>query len=316
MAISEDTHEHENIHKISSSKRTHKRVSKKTVDDGSKKKKIKLMVIIILVLLVIQLYAIQFLIVNEEYRKPDYDWDDDGLTNEWEQQYKLDPRDSTDRDLDPDMDSLTNIQEFENNTNPLKSDSDGDYLPDNWEILYGFDPVDHWDNSTDSDEDGLTNYEEFQIATDPLNADTDYDSLPDAWEYEYNFDPLNDTEPLKDFDNDNVTNLGEYLNGTHPRMKDTDGDDIDDHWEIHNSLNPLNGTDAEADPDLDEQLLKNLASERLLRRLAVLDLSPGELPHVGQTSGRPSLRCEYPLFAHDDGTDHVESPRHWRSHSP
>ena len=48
----------------------------------------------------------------------DDDWDDDGMKNSWEEEHGLDPNDPSDAALDPDNDGRTNLQEFENNSNP------------------------------------------------------------------------------------------------------------------------------------------------------------------------------------------------------
>ena len=48
------------------------------------------------------------------------DTDNDGMPDEWEEKYNLDPEDPTDADDDLDGDGLTNLKEYEAGTNPTK----------------------------------------------------------------------------------------------------------------------------------------------------------------------------------------------------
>lgn len=70
------------------------------------------------------------------------DTDDDGLPDDWELFYGLDPLDPTDGDLDSDADGLTNIQEYLHGTDPTVTDTDGDGFSDGIEIALGADPLD------------------------------------------------------------------------------------------------------------------------------------------------------------------------------
>lgn len=85
---------------------------------------------------------------------------------------------------DPDRDGLTNLEEYNNNTDPNNFDTDGDLFPDGWEVVNGFNPRWPWDPSKtgDSDEDGLNNFDEYRFGTDSHNTDTDGDGVQDGTE--------------------------------------------------------------------------------------------------------------------------------------
>jgi hypothetical protein len=70
------------------------------------------------------------------------DHDEDGISDEWEMQYGLDPSDPSDAELDFDEDGLTNLQEFTYGTNPNNADSDQDSFADKEEIKVDTDPSD------------------------------------------------------------------------------------------------------------------------------------------------------------------------------
>ena len=78
---------------------------------------------------------------------PDLDKDDDGIPDEWELEYGLDPNDPQDAEMDPDDDGLTNMEEFQYfldngvRLNPRNPDTDGDGYKDGDEISEGYDPI-------------------------------------------------------------------------------------------------------------------------------------------------------------------------------
>jgi hypothetical protein len=93
------------------------------------------------------------------------DIEKDGMADDWENVHGVsDPSD------DPDVDELSNAEEFSNDTNPTNSDTDGDNLPDGWEVTYGLDPNDGTGvngGSGDLDNDGWSNYDEYSNAYNP-----------------------------------------------------------------------------------------------------------------------------------------------------
>ena len=180
----------------------------------------------------------------------DDDTDSDTIPDGWEVDNSLDPL-TNDTALDPDMDSLTNLEEYQANTDPQNSDTDSDGLLDGEEInTYKTDPLQEDTDSDglldgeevntyntdplqeDTDSDGLLDGEEVKTHyTDPLSSDTDSDTMPDKWEVENLLNPLvNDT--ALDPDNDLLVNLLEYEYNTDPQNPDTDGDGWTDGDEV------------------------------------------------------------------------------------
>ncbi|UJG44068.1 MAG: right-handed parallel beta-helix repeat-containing protein [Candidatus Heimdallarchaeum endolithica] len=173
------------------------------------------------------------------------DLDQDNMPDKWEEENGLNII-IDDSAKDPDNDGLTNLEEYQADTDPFDNDTDRDGLIDGDEVnIY---------------------------STDPLNSDTDGDGMSDGWEVENNLDPLADDASL-DPDNDSLTNLEEYTNdtdpldpdndgdglidgdevniySTDPLNSDTDGDGMSDGWEVENNLDPL-ADDASLDPDND-----------------------------------------------------------------
>jgi len=88
---------------------------------------------------------------------PDADTDMDGMSDIWESENGLNPRDPHDAENDNDSDGLTNLQEYELGTNPNDSDTDGDGLLDGDEVSRGLNPL-----SKDSD------FDLFDDNIDPL----------------------------------------------------------------------------------------------------------------------------------------------------
>ncbi len=97
---------------------------------------------------------------------PPLDEDQDGLYDNWETFYGLNPSDPGDALSDQDNDLLTATEEFRLGINPEMSDTDGDGIPDGAEFAYNLNPLDPQDAALDSDADGASNLEEYLAVTD------------------------------------------------------------------------------------------------------------------------------------------------------
>ena len=195
------------------------------------------------------------------------DTDNDGMPDGWELNNNLNPF-INDSANDPDGDNLTNLQEYQNDTDPNDSDSDNDGLTDGQEVnIYSTDPNDSdsdndgmpdgWevnnslnpllnDSSGDPDSDYLANLQEYQNSTDPNDPDSDNDGMLDGWEINNSLNPLiNDSS--NDPDSDNLTNLQEYQNNTDPNDSDSDNDGLTDGQEINIYSTDPNDSDSDHD---------------------------------------------------------------------
>jgi hypothetical protein len=167
------------------------------------------------------------------------DRDGDGLPDDYEIAHGLNPDDPSDALLDPDGDSLGNLQEFALGTDPRVADTDGDGLGDGQEEGAGSNPllpdtdldglVDGLEPAGDFDGDGVPN------VRDP---DSDNDGLPDGLEVRICGTPTC-ANPLGDADGDQLTNLDEVSLATDPLKFDTDGDGLGDGDEAVRGTDPL-----------------------------------------------------------------------------
>jgi len=188
------------------------------------------------------------------------DDDNDGLANNWEIFYGLEPDDNDsdgdmtlDGDETEDGDNLTNLQEQAAGTDPNDDDSDDDSLLDHVETNTGTwngvndtgtDPLDG-DSDDDNLSDGVENpdlpfVDENQTGSDPNIVDTDSDNLPDDVEVAINLNPNDDDtddngtlDADEDTDSDNSTNGQELSNGTDPGDDDSDDDTLLDGVETN-----------------------------------------------------------------------------------
>ena len=95
-----------------------------------------------------------------------FDSDQDDMFDGWEMDYFGDL--SHNGAADSDSDGLTDLQEYQNGTNPIDTDSDDDHMLDGWEVDNGLNPLLD-DSLDDADQDKFTNGREHQDKTDPQN---------------------------------------------------------------------------------------------------------------------------------------------------
>ena len=119
----------------------------------------------------------QGLPLNSEY--PPADMDQDGLYDNWETLYGLDPNDPNDSTSDRDEDLLTAVDEFWLGSSPINRDSDGDGIPDTNEFASELNPADPNDAIQDLDGDGASNLEEYEADTDLMDPG-DVPGFPDS----------------------------------------------------------------------------------------------------------------------------------------
>ncbi len=114
------------------------------------------------------------------------DMDGDGMDDAWESAHGL-VVGTNDADSDADSDGLTNVEEFQADTDPQVADTDGDGLNDGEEVhTHNTDPL-----LADTDTDGLSDADEVNTyGTNPTVADSDSDGVLDGSEVALGSDPL------------------------------------------------------------------------------------------------------------------------------
>ncbi|XOV78609.1 MAG: reprolysin-like metallopeptidase [Aestuariibacter sp.] len=112
------------------------------------------------------------------------DSDGDGMSDEFEETYNLDPNSASDANEDADNDGLSNLEEYFLGTNPTSADSDGDSIPDQYEVLNRLDPNDSSDANADADGDGSSNLEEYQEGTDPNDGTSNSNITQESFDFE------------------------------------------------------------------------------------------------------------------------------------
>lgn len=137
-------------------------------------------------------------------------YDEDNLPDNWEMEY-FGNLSYSDFD-DPDNDNLTNLEEYQNGTNPTKFSTVNDNISDGWKVDYGLDPLDKELAGKDLDNDALTTLQEYQNGTNPNLEDTDGDGYSDKDELIIvpGVGPLNPTFDFSEESLDLILNCYEY----------------------------------------------------------------------------------------------------------
>ncbi len=185
------------------------------------------------------------------------DDDGDGLPNFWEDNYACMQGSTPDEGQDHDSDLLTNLQEYQNQTDPCETDTDSDDMDDYFEVVNACLDPRVGDSLLDPDSDGLANLDEMDNSLDPCDPDTDSDGMTDGWEVEYDacLDPASG-DSLQNPDGDGANNISEFNNSTDPCLDDdSDGDGMTDAWE--NSYSCMMANTVDTNPDYDGEGLVN-----------------------------------------------------------
>ncbi len=104
------------------------------------------------------------------------DIDGDGMPNDWELTYGLDPADPSDAADDTDSDGLVNLEEYNRGTDPTNPDTDGGGLNDGDEVDQGKDPLDPSDDGLPV----ISNIQVTNIQTTQVTISWETDVLTDS----------------------------------------------------------------------------------------------------------------------------------------
>jgi len=205
----------------------------------------------------------------------DADIDGDGMCDGWETLHFGDlARDGTG---DFDSDSVTDLDEYLNGSDPGESDTDGD---------------------------GLSDYAEINVwQTDPGNPDTDSDGMPDGWETGHGFDPNDPSDASADPDGDDVLNADEYLHGLNPTnlVWDSDADGLFDSEEIYAYGTGVHTNDTDGDGTADLVLTATLDGTNTSRRSGSWAENGARLDALDDLN----MRLEYTVSVTNAGMHHL-----------
>ena len=112
----------------------------------------------------------------------DLDDDGDGLPDSWEFHFGFNALNHSDASTDPDFDTLKNLQEFRNETNPYDNDTDGDGLGDGFEIAFSNTNPAVWDTNGDGVGDGLEFVQDEAYLGVMESLSDDWIGMSFAWE--------------------------------------------------------------------------------------------------------------------------------------
>ncbi|RAH04876.1 MAG: hypothetical protein CMA00_004935 [Methanobacteriota archaeon] len=193
-------------------------------------------------------YGIEFLINTQPQ---DWDSDNDGLPDGWEWQYGLDPLSSSGENGssgDPDMDGLSNLNEYRYGIPVAWDDPATTNVLENGVWWNGTVPVSDWDEESamqvlqGSGSDGSDEDPSGNICADTF--DNDHDGMVDS----------NDDDFDGDADCNSNDDDGDGIEDEDPNGWDTDGDGMPDGWEAANGLDPTSNSNQDGtygDPDSD-----------------------------------------------------------------